>query len=129
MFFPDILTVSRIWQVRLPPFLEKCAMLPRPDGVRDTAIPYVSWKRMESISFRSSTIANTNRGSDEIGEVKHTSEEAENADHPLLALGWDKKVFILKLLKGMLKILANWDLDSAACGVAWLDEQVLQFFK
>lgn len=122
-FLRHIISCSLL-QVRLPPFLEKCAMLPRPDGVRDSGIPYISWRHVESSSLRSSTVVNANRGSQDSGEVKDTGDEAENDDHPFLVLAWDKKVFVLKLLKGALKILATWDLDSVACGVSWLDEQV-----
>lgn len=42
----------------------------------------------------------------------------------LLAIAWDRKVQVAKLVKSELKMYSRWSLDSAAIGVAWLDDQV-----
>lgn len=42
----------------------------------------------------------------------------------LLAIAWDQKVQVAKLIKSELKVYGKWSLDSAAIGVAWLDDQV-----
>ena len=42
----------------------------------------------------------------------------------LLALAWDRKVQVAKLIKSDLKVYGKWSLDSSAIGVAWLDDQV-----
>lgn len=42
----------------------------------------------------------------------------------LLALAWDRKVQVAKLVKSDLKICGKWSLDSSAIGVAWLNDQV-----
>lgn len=42
----------------------------------------------------------------------------------LLAVAWDRKVQIAKLVKSELKVFGTWSLDSAAIGVAWLDAHV-----
>ena len=42
----------------------------------------------------------------------------------LLAVAWDRKVQVAKLVKSDLKVYGRWSLDSAAIGVAWLDDQV-----
>lgn len=42
----------------------------------------------------------------------------------LLALAWDRIVQVAKLVKSELKLYKEWKLDSAAIGVAWLDENV-----
>lgn len=42
----------------------------------------------------------------------------------LLAVAWDRKVQVAKLIKSELKVYGTWSLDSAAIGVAWLDDQV-----
>lgn len=42
----------------------------------------------------------------------------------LLALAWDRKVLVAKLVKSELKVYGKWSLESAAIGVAWLDDQV-----
>lgn len=43
----------------------------------------------------------------------------------LLAIAWDRKVQVAKLVKSELKVYGKWSLDSAAIGLAWLDDQVL----
>ena len=43
----------------------------------------------------------------------------------LLTIAWDRKVQVAKLIKSELKVYGKWSLDSAAIGVAWLDDQVL----
>lgn len=124
-------THQSILVVRLPPLLEKCAMLLRPDGIRDGGIPYIAWRPLQTqsgVSVRGSGSASNNRGlhaEPGVEAGKHTDEEGKNDSHPLLVLAWDKKVFILQLLKGELKIMVNWDLDSVACGVTWLEEQIV----
>lgn len=42
----------------------------------------------------------------------------------LLAIAWDKMVQVAKLVKAELKVCGKWSLESAAIGVAWLDDQV-----
>lgn len=42
----------------------------------------------------------------------------------LLAIAWDRKVQVAKLVKSELKIYGKWTLESTAIGVAWLDDQV-----
>lgn len=42
----------------------------------------------------------------------------------LLAIAWDRKVQVAKLVKSELKVYGKWSLESAAIGVAWLDDQV-----
>ena len=42
----------------------------------------------------------------------------------LLAIAWDRKVQVAKLIKSELKVYGKWSLDSAAIGVAWVDDQV-----
>lgn len=41
----------------------------------------------------------------------------------LLAIAWDRKVQVAKLVKSELKMNGKWSLESAAIGVAWLDDQ------
>lgn len=42
----------------------------------------------------------------------------------LLAIAWDRKVLVAKL-KSKLETYGEWSIDSAAIGLAWLDDQVL----
>lgn len=42
----------------------------------------------------------------------------------LLAIAWDRKVQVAKLVKSELKVYGKWSLDSPAIGLAWLDDQV-----
>lgn len=43
---------------------------------------------------------------------------------PLLAIAWDRKVQVAKLVKSELKIYGKWTIESSAIGVAWLDDEV-----
>lgn len=47
----------------------------------------------------------------------------------LLAIAWDRKVQVAKLVKSELKVYGKWTLDSAAIGVAWLDDQVPKTYQ
>ncbi|TXG63103.1 hypothetical protein EZV62_010097 [Acer yangbiense] len=95
--------------VRLTPSLEVYANLPRPDGVREGSMPYTAWKCMAP--SRSSSTEST------------PEEVAERVS--LLAIAWDRKVQVAKLVKSELKVYGKWSLDSVAIGVAWLDDQML----
>ncbi|XP_031251024.1 vacuolar protein sorting-associated protein 8 homolog [Pistacia vera] len=95
--------------VRLTPTLEVYAQLSRPDGVREGSIPYTAWKCM--MPSRGSSMEST------------SAEAAERIS--LLALAWDRKVQVAKLVKSELKVYGKWSIDSAAVGVAWLDDQML----
>ncbi|CAJ2663156.1 unnamed protein product [Trifolium pratense] len=89
--------------VRLSPKLEVYANLSRPNGIREGSMPYTAWKYMAQAS--SSTEA-----------VERVS---------LLAIAWERKVQVAKLVKSELKVYGEWSLDSAAIGLAWLDDQML----
>ncbi|KAI4341368.1 hypothetical protein MLD38_026099 [Melastoma candidum] len=91
--------------VRLSPALKVYATLSRPDGVREGSMPYTAWKSMTQGS-ESSTQAAAGRVS-------------------LLAIAWDRKVQVAKLVSSDLKVCSKWALDSTAIGVAWLDDQML----
>ncbi|CAL5374715.1 unnamed protein product [Camellia sinensis] len=43
----------------------------------------------------------------------------------MLAIAWDRKVQVAKLVQSELKIYGKWTLESSAIGVAWLDDQML----
>ncbi|XP_077245678.1 transducin family protein / WD-40 repeat family protein [Tasmannia lanceolata] len=90
--------------VRLSPNLEVYERLPKPDGVREGSMPYTAWKCAAHL-----------RGS--------STEALDKAS--LLAIAWDRKVQVAKLVKSELKVYREWTLDSAAIGVAWLDDQML----
>lgn len=95
--------------VRLTPTLEVYAQLSKPDGVREGSMPYTAWKCMtQSRSLPSENMP---------------AEAAERVS--LLAIAWDRKVQVAKLVKSELKVYGKWSLDSAAIGVSWLDDQIL----
>ncbi|CAN1309531.1 Vacuolar protein sorting-associated protein 8 homolog [Linum perenne] len=95
--------------IRLTPTVEVYAELSRPDGVREGSLPYTAWK--STTQTRSSLTENVH---------------ADAADRvSLLAVAWDRKVQVAKLVKSELKIYGSWFLDSAAIGVAWLDTHML----
>lgn len=50
--------------------------------------------------------------------------EAATERVSLLAIAWDRKVQVAKLVNSELKVYGKWSLDSTAVGVAWLDDQV-----
>ncbi|CAK7348627.1 unnamed protein product [Dovyalis caffra] len=95
--------------VRLSPSLQVYAQISRPDGVREGSMPYTAWK-CTTQSHSSST--------DNVPE--HVAERVS-----LLAIAWDRKVQVAKLVKSELKVYGKWSLDSVAIGVAWLDDHML----
>ncbi|EXC13672.1 Vacuolar protein sorting-associated protein 8-like protein [Morus notabilis] len=95
--------------VRLSPTLEVYAQLSRPDGVREGSMPYTAWKCTAQ--------------SDNLSTENTPAEASEKVS--LLAVAWDHKVQVAKLVKSELKVYGRWSLDSAAIGVAWLDDQML----
>ncbi|XP_031498965.1 uncharacterized protein LOC116263380 isoform X2 [Nymphaea colorata] len=90
--------------VRLYPSLEVYAQLSRPDGVREGAMPYTAWKCVINSSASSS---------EELGRAS------------FLAMAWDRKVLVARLVKSELKTLKEWLIDSPAVGLAWLDDRML----
>ncbi|KAJ8626194.1 hypothetical protein MRB53_019501 [Persea americana] len=96
--------------VRLTPSLEVYAQLSKPDGVREGSMPYTAWKCVPHLH----------------GSFAGEPLPAEASDKAsLLAIAWDRKVLVAKLVKSDLKVYKEWALDSAATGVAWLDDRML----
>ncbi|KAJ6328871.1 hypothetical protein OIU77_010536 [Salix suchowensis] len=95
--------------VRLSPSLQVYAQLSRPDGVREGSMPYTAWKCTTQSHSSSPDYA-----------PEHVAERVS-----LLAIAWDRKVQVAKLVKSELKVYGKWSLDSAAIGVAWLDDHML----
>lgn len=54
--------------------------------------------------------------------INNISEEPERVSW--LAIAWDRRVQVYKLVKSEMKKHSEWSIDSAAIGVAWLDDQV-----
>ncbi|CAH9089153.1 unnamed protein product [Cuscuta epithymum] len=94
---------------KVSPDIEVYAQLPRPDGVREGSMPYAAWKCMPEI----------NTSSNENVPVESSQKVS------LLAIAWDRKIQVAKLIKSDLKVFWEWTLDSSAIGVAWLDDQML----
>ncbi|KAI3757517.1 hypothetical protein L6452_05057 [Arctium lappa] len=88
---------------------EVYAQLPKPDGVREGSMPYTAWKYVSPSQ----------------GSAAENVQVKESESVPLLAIAWDCKMQVAKLVKSELKIYAKWTLDSSAIGVAWLDDQML----
>ncbi|KAF5732003.1 hypothetical protein HS088_TW18G00691 [Tripterygium wilfordii] len=95
--------------VRLSPTLEVYAHLSKPEGVREGSMPYTAWK----------CTLQSHVSSDENNSVEATERVS------FLALAWDRKVQVAKLVKSELKVYGKWSIDSPATGVAWLDDQML----
>ncbi|KAH9322060.1 hypothetical protein KI387_016699, partial [Taxus chinensis] len=126
--------------VRLTPSLEVYAKLSRPDGIREGAMPYTAWRRIpnqhgsSSRKSNSNSTSNGNTDSETSGlppmqegaltKVSHDTEDL-NGKASLLAITWDRKVQVAQLVKSELQVRREWNLDSTALGVAWLDEQIL----
>ncbi|KAG5009010.1 hypothetical protein JHK87_017525 [Glycine soja] len=94
--------------VRLSPTLQVYAQLSRPDGVREGSMPYTAWKYMTQICSSTENMS---------------AEAVERVS--LLAIAWERKVLVAKLVKSELKVYGRWSLDGAALGLAWLDDQML----
>lgn len=130
-------------QVRLVPSLEVCSKLSRPTGIRDGAIAYTAWRRIRGkVGVLGSVVSNNgnadlssassgvvSNGHLDRGHAKEDNSNAakdvfDNDDLPVLAMAWDKKMIIAQLTKSNLRIVREWELDTPAVGLAWLEEQV-----
>ncbi|KAL7224339.1 hypothetical protein ACSBR1_025740 [Camellia fascicularis] len=94
---------------RVSPSVVVYAQLSKPDGVREGSMPYTAWKCMGQ-----------QNGSSTENVPVEASEKVS-----LLAIAWDRKVQVAKLVQSELKIYGKWTLESSAIGVAWLDDQML----
>lgn len=90
--------------VRLSPNVEVYEKFSKPDGVREGSMPYTAWK--------CTTCSND-----------HSVDASDKISW--LAIAWDRRVQVTKLVKSEMKKHREWNLDSAAVGVAWLDDQML----
>ncbi|KAJ8763875.1 hypothetical protein K2173_003657 [Erythroxylum novogranatense] len=95
--------------VKLTPNLEVYAQISKPEGVREGSMPYTAWK----CTTQSKSSSTENIPTDASERVS------------LLAIAWDRKVEVAKLIKSELKVYGKWSIDSAAVGVAWLDTHLL----
>lgn len=140
--------VQLVLQVRLAadmqvrqPALEVMSKLSRPMGIRDGAIAYTAWRRIRTkpgssvVPTRGNTNSNTLTGSTANGVVTDRADAkkdegdtvndvVDDDDLPMLAMGWDTKMFIWQLTHSNLRKVREWELDSPAVGLAWLEEQV-----
>ncbi|KAJ4795229.1 Vacuolar protein sorting-associated protein 8-like protein [Rhynchospora pubera] len=91
--------------VKLGTSVEVYEKFSRPEGVREGSLPYTAWKCVPVSHDASSS-----------GEPERVS---------WLAIAWDRRVQVYKLVKSELKKHKEWSIDSAAIGVAWLDDQML----
>uniref|UniRef100_A0ACD5Z2U5 Uncharacterized protein n=2 Tax=Avena sativa TaxID=4498 RepID=A0ACD5Z2U5_AVESA len=76
----------------------------RPEGAREGSIAYAAWKCTSSLS-----------------DPSPVDEERVS----WLALAWDRQVQVAKYVKSKMIKHKEWKLDSAAVGVAWLNDQML----
>uniref|UniRef100_A0A0D9VBL8 RING-type domain-containing protein n=1 Tax=Leersia perrieri TaxID=77586 RepID=A0A0D9VBL8_9ORYZ len=76
----------------------------RPDGAREGSIAYAAWKYTTSLS---------------------DSPSVDEEQVSWLALAWDRQVQVAKFVKSKMIKHKEWKIDSAAIGVAWLDDQML----
>ncbi|WOK95317.1 hypothetical protein Cni_G04024 [Canna indica] len=89
--------------VRLSPKVEALDKFLRPEGVREGSMPYAAWKWTSG----------------------HDSSPDSSDRVSWLAIAWDRRVQITSLVKSEMKKYREWNLDSAAIGIAWLDDQML----
>ncbi|KAL6982167.1 hypothetical protein U1Q18_023780 [Sarracenia purpurea var. burkii] len=92
---------------RVSPSVVVYAQVSKPDGVREGSMPYTAWKCM---------------GQQHSSSTENMPVEASEKVS-LLAIAWDRKVQVAKLVKSEMKIYGKWTLESSAIGVAWLDDQ------
>ncbi|KAK4415847.1 Vacuolar protein sorting-associated protein 8 [Sesamum alatum] len=94
---------------KVSPAVEVYAHIPRPDSVRDSAMPYATWRCMSQ-----------SLGSSSENAPVETSDKVS-----LLAIAWDREVQVAKLLNSELKVLEKWTLEYAVIGLAWLGDEML----
>ncbi|XP_073130734.1 uncharacterized protein [Henckelia pumila] len=94
---------------KVSPSVKVYAQISKPDGVKEGAMPYAALKCMSPSPGSSS-------------ENTHV----ETLDKvSLLAIAWDRKIQVAKLVRSELKAVKKWDLESPAIGLAWLENQML----
>lgn len=120
-----------ILQVRVTPKVEVYDKFSKPDGVREGSMPYTAWRSM------------THTHDSSLGEIRTYLIEIElsiaivlmilcnklvdvSEKASWLVIAWDRRVQVAQLVKSNMKNFREWSLDSAAIGVAWLDDQVGQ---
>ncbi|PKA59981.1 hypothetical protein AXF42_Ash009665 [Apostasia shenzhenica] len=89
--------------VRLSPTVEVYQQLTRPDAVREGSLPYAAWKCM---------VYSADCFPDASDKVSW------------LALAWDRKIQVARLVKSKMIKYKEWVLDGTAIGVEWLDDQM-----
>ncbi|KAK6121136.1 hypothetical protein DH2020_045124 [Rehmannia glutinosa] len=94
---------------KVSPTVEVYGQIPKPDGIREGAMPYAAWSCMSQ-----------SLGSPSENAPLETSDKVS-----LLAIAWDRNIQVAKLLKSELKVLEKWTVESAAIGLAWLGDQML----
>ncbi|KAK6114959.1 hypothetical protein DH2020_007228 [Rehmannia glutinosa] len=92
---------------KVSPTVEVYGQIPKPDGIREGAMPYAAWSCMSQ-----------SLGSPSENAPVETSDKVS-----LLAIAWDRNIQVAKLLKSELKVLEKWTVESAAIGLAWLGDQ------
>lgn len=94
---------------KVSPVVDVYATIPRPDDVEESSMPYAAWKSVSETHLLST----------------ETSAIEASGKYSFLALAWQRKVQVAKLVKSKLTVHWNWTLESPASGVAWLDDQML----
>ncbi|KAL3622320.1 hypothetical protein CASFOL_033731 [Castilleja foliolosa] len=94
---------------KVSPNVEVYAQIPKPDGVREGAMPYAAWSCMSQ-----------SLGSSSENAPVETSDRVS-----LLAIAWDQNIQVAKLFKSELKVFEKWTVESEAIGLAWLGDQML----
>ncbi|XP_047318127.1 vacuolar protein sorting-associated protein 8 homolog [Impatiens glandulifera] len=93
---------------KVTPSVEMYSQLPKPEGIREGSMPFTAWKYLGQPQALAE-----NEPLEASGKVS------------LLAMAWDRKLQVAKLVKSELKVIGKWTLESPAIGVAWLDDQLL----
>ena len=103
-----IFTLKSVMFGRLFPSVEVCTVWRRPDGVREGAVPYASWR-----------VAEDAYGSDGGGSALPALQ---------LVVAWGKIVTLLGIETSggfEMTALSSWELDFEAAGVQWLEGRSL----
>ncbi|EPS74414.1 hypothetical protein M569_00339, partial [Genlisea aurea] len=95
---------------KVTPNVEVYTQLPKPEGVREGAMPYAAWKCTSQLADESA--------------AENASVEMSDKNS-LIAIAWDRTIQVAQMVKFKIKVVEKWTIDGEVAGLAWLGDEML----